>query len=96
MARLKWLPEALTDFYRLYQFLKDKDEKAAKNAADKILVGTNLLKISPRIGKPLPDETNRRELYVAFGASAYVILYLLEGSDTVVIVRVWHSKENRF
>lgn len=95
MAKLKWLPEAIDDFERLYFFLLDKDVDAANNAAHSILNGTDLLKVTPRIGRPMPDEDDRRELFLAFGAGAYVIRYKLESAETIVIIRVWHSRENR-
>lgn len=95
MARIKWLPEAIQDFERLYFFLLDKDSEAAKRAALNILSGSEILKLTPRIGRPMPDDGNRRELFMAFGAGAYVIRYKLEDENTVVILRVWHSRENR-
>lgn len=95
MAKVTWLPQALDDIERLYAFLKDKDREAAKRAAGCILKGVTLLKASPRIGRPMPDKTGRREVFVAFGAGAYVLRYMLEADDVVIIIRVWHSKENR-
>lgn len=95
MVKIKWLPEALNDVQRLYDFLYDKDINAAKRAALSILKGSSLLKTSPRIGRPMSDETGRRELFVAFGAGAYVLRYMLEDEHTAVIIRVWHSKEIR-
>jgi plasmid stabilization system protein ParE len=95
VAKVKWLPEAITDTERLYTFLKDKDIEAAARAANCILEGARLLATSPRVGHPMPDETGRRELFVAFGAGAYVLRYMLESVDIAVVIRVWHSKENR-
>ncbi len=95
MARIKWLPEAVQDFERLYFFLLDKDSEAAKRAVSNTLRGSKILKLTPRIGRPMPDDGNRRELFIAFGAGAYVTRYKLEGENTVVIIRVWHSRENR-
>lgn len=95
MAKVKWLPEAVNDFERLYFFLLDKDAAAAQNAASKILRGIELLKVTPRVGRPMPDEDDRRELFLAFGAGAYVIRYKLESAQTVNIIRVWHNKEIR-
>jgi plasmid stabilization system protein ParE len=43
----------------------------------------------------MQDETGRRELFIPFGASAYVLRYMQEDKDTVVVVRVWHSREIR-
>ena len=94
MARVRWLPEALGDIERLYQFLMDKDANAASRAAGCILDGAELIVRNPRIGRHMGDETDRRELFVAFGAGAYVLRYTLLNSSTVVIIRVWHSREN--
>lgn len=95
MTTIKWLPEAVADIERLYGFLKEKDSEAAARAAGRILEGVSILKESPRIGRPMPDETGRRELFVPFSAGAYVLRYMLENQNSVIIIRVWHSRENR-
>ncbi|HVC36323.1 MAG TPA: type II toxin-antitoxin system RelE/ParE family toxin [Candidatus Dormibacteraeota bacterium] len=95
MARIKWLPEAIDDFERLYYFLLGKDVDAAYKAANSILKGTDLLKDTPRIGRHMPDNDGKREIFVAFAAGAYVIRYKFEAEDTIVIIRIWHSRENR-
>lgn len=41
------------------------------------------------------DGTYRRELYLAFGAGAYVLRYIQNKDGNVVIIRVWHSREHR-
>ena len=94
MVRIKWLPDALEDFQRLYDFLYSKDTDAAARAASDILQASHILKTSPRIGRPMTESENR-ELFIAFGAGAYVIRYRLEDKNAVVVIRVWHSKENR-
>jgi len=43
---------------------------------------------------PLGDELKRRELYLAFGAWAYVLRYVLTEKN-IVVIRVWYSQENR-
>lgn len=40
------------------------------------------------------DDTGRREFFVLFGASAYVLRYRID-CDTVVVIRVWHNREAR-
>lgn len=64
-------------------------------AARVILDGAGLLKSMPEIGRPMNDETGRREVVLPFGAGAFVLRYMWDKSDTVVIIRVWHSRENR-
>ena len=104
MAEVKWLPEALDDLERLFAFLREKNPAAAARAAQTILDGADLLLTSPRLGRPpptpMPDRTQRRELFLPFASSAYVLpspqhSYLLEDDDTPVIIRVWHNREVR-
>jgi plasmid stabilization system protein ParE len=96
MAQIKWLPEAVTDLRRLHSFLQEYEQKAADNASGRILEGVKLLKVTPRLGRPMSnDDVVRRELFMSFGASAYVIRYRFESDNSVVIIRIWHSEENR-
>lgn len=95
MSEVKWLPEALADFERLHHFIYQKSPEAAARAASAILDGANLLKATPAIGRPMADKTGRRELYIPFNAGAYVLRYKIERETTAVIIRVWHSKEER-
>ena len=95
MAGLKWLPEALDDLERLFAFLRERNPSAAARAAQTILEGADLLLTSPRLGRPMSDHTQRRELFIPFAAGAYVLRYMLEDDDTPVIIRVWHSRELR-
>ena len=93
-AKVVWRERALGDIDRLYDFLFKKNEEAAVKVAQVILRGSSLLEESPRLGRPMADGTERRELFIPFGSSFYVLRYFL-ASDTVVIVRVWHGREDR-
>ena len=95
MNKLKWLPEALADVERLHEFLKDIDVQAANQCVESILKGSRLLKTTPHLGRPMSDGSGKRELFMQFGAGAYVLRYRLQDTDTVVIVRIWHSREDR-
>lgn len=92
--KLRWLPAAFQDIERLYEFLVEKDPNAAARAMEVILDGAEILEDMPEIGKPMNDDTSRRELYLPFGAGAYVLRYKLDG-EKIVIIRVWHSREHR-
>jgi plasmid stabilization system protein ParE len=91
---VRWLPPALDDIRRLYDFLLDKDPAAAGRAARAIRTGADRLVGSPEIGRPLADGTGRRELVIPFGAGAFVLRYRIR-DDTVVVIRVWHGREAR-
>ena len=92
--KVRWLPEAWQDTQRLYDFLLDQDPSAAGRAVDALLGGADRLAEMPEIGKPMGDDTGRRELYLPFGVGAYVLRYKID-RENVVIIRVWHSREHR-
>jgi plasmid stabilization system protein ParE len=72
-ARIVWRERALEDVNRLYDFLFEKDQGAAAKAAQVILRGSSLLEESPRLGRPMADGTQRRELFIPFGSGFYVL-----------------------
>lgn len=90
-----WLPEALADVERLHDFLKQKSPQTAERAARTILEGAEMLERAPEAGRPMADDTGRRELFLPFGAGSYVLRYRLDAARTVVVIRVWHSRQNR-
>jgi len=92
--KLIWLPEAKDDVDRLYIFLMDINPASAAKALQGILDGSQNLQEYPHSGKPMPDETGRREYFIPFGAGSYVLRYKLS-EETIVIIRVWHSREAR-
>lgn len=89
-----WLPETRDDILRLYDFLVDINPAAAARALQAIVRGADMLAENPEIGRPMSDGTRRRELFVPFGASAYVLRYRIE-NETIVVIRVWHGREER-
>jgi plasmid stabilization system protein ParE len=93
--RLVWLPEAQTDVRRLYDFPLGEAPSAAERAIRAIQLGAGKVLEFPRIGRPMEDETERRELFIPFGAGAYVLRYRIH-ADAIVIVRVWHSRQERW
>jgi len=94
MPQVIWLPEALADVERLHDFLAEKNAHAARNAMRCIQAAARQLETFPEIGRPLADRL-RREIFAAFGASAYVLRYRLDEQGRPVVVRVWHTRELR-
>lgn len=92
--KLLWLPEAKEDIARLHEFLKEKSPDAASRMVDLLLTGADQLLGFPEIGMPLGDELKRRDLFLTFGAGAYVLRYVLTEKN-IAVIRVWHSRENR-
>ena len=93
-AKVVWLPEALEDVARLYDFLAEMNPQAARNAAERIGDAARQLEDFPERGQPMEDGV-RRQVFANFGAGAYVIRYRRDDQGSVVVVRVWHSRERR-
>ena len=89
-----WLPDAITDLMRLRKFIQDKNPSAAQRAAIKIKEGALTLMGNPESGRPVEGLSSFREILIPFGAGNYVLRYR-EDNVTIVVVRVWHSKEER-
>ena len=95
MPEVRWLPEAEGDLKRLIAFLFEKNPSAAQRAAKSILDGCSLLASSPEIGRPMPDRDQWRELIIPFASGAYVLRYRQDERGSLVVTRVWHSREWR-
>jgi plasmid stabilization system protein ParE len=94
MPQVVWLPEALADLVRHFDFLRLKNKEAAAQAAQAIREAGFSLAEMPGKGAALQDGSGRRKLIVPFGRYGYVMLYVLE-SDRIVILRIYHGRENR-
>jgi plasmid stabilization system protein ParE len=89
-----WLPEAVRDVMRLRDFIRNKNQAAARRAATRIKEATQILTDNPEAGRPVEDLLSFRDLFIAFGAGNYVLRYREDGAR-IVIVRIWHSREER-
>lgn len=94
--KIGWLLAATKDVDRLREFIKKENPRAAKNAGLRILGAVDLLTKNPEAGMPSPDEDCEefRDLYAPFGKGGYTIRYRVK-QQVIVIVRVWHSREER-
>lgn len=89
-----FLPEAEADIDRLYEFLISKNPLAAQKAMLAIEEGIHLLLDNPQIGIEMTARPEYRQLFVPFGKSAYVLRYRIH-DETLIVVRVWHGREDR-
>ena len=95
MSKIIWLPEALEDIQRLRLFLEEKNPTAANRAGLILKAGAKRLVDFPERGYPMNDGTDRRELFLPFGTGGYILRYITD-MEVIVIIRAWHSKEQRF
>ena len=91
---LIWEYGAVEDLAKLRAFIESHNKTAASNAAQRILHAANLLLESPYLGRPLEDMPEFHELIIPFGQRGYVMRYRVE-KNTIIILRVWHARENR-
>lgn len=105
-SKIVWLPRALQRLDHLRDFLRKQSPEAAVKATRAILQTTQLLSRNPEAGSPVyvgddddPELTWFRDLIVPFGKNNYVLRYRIDENaveqHTVVIVQVWHSREDR-
>lgn len=95
--QITWLPEATKDVTRLREFIKQENPMAARKAGQRLLNAVNILLKNPKAGMPSPDADCEafRDLYASFGQGGYTIRYRIH-QHRIVIVRIWHSREERY
>ena len=91
---LRWLAEAKKDVARLRRFLRKESDFVISQVSMSIVNAAERLIEHPYIGVEMSDKSGRRELITRLGRSGYVIRYRVE-KGTVVIIRVWHTREQR-
>jgi plasmid stabilization system protein ParE len=89
---LKWKSKALGDLARLHEFLVGVNPQAAAKTVITITKTVKRLPENPRVGSRL-EEFNPQEVRRII-AGRYEIRYLIE-SETIYIVRLWHTREDR-
>ena len=95
MATVVYSARALDHIERAFQFLRDKDPGAARNAVTAIQSAVENLAAHPLVGRRLEGEL--RELIISYGRSGYVALYrFVVATDEVRILAIRHQREVGF
>lgn len=93
---VRWTPKASNDLHRLNAFLANKDLTTAETALASIHHAIGLLCDFPDIGRRHNVAETTREWFADFGKSSYVIRYRhSQEQAAIVILRIWHSREQR-
>ncbi len=90
---VRFRPAARRDVKRLAENFADAPPRIAEILILRLERAVLRLAVHPFIGRPLEHDDLRETLF-AYGKIRYVIRYFVTDTD-VVIVRVWHGKENR-
>ena len=91
--KLLYSYEAIGDLIRLREFIESKNPQAAQKVAEAIRKGISQLKTFPYLGVEVelaPDPEMIRDLIIG----NYIARYLIHEKQ-IVILRVWHHKEER-
>ena len=94
---VRFAPAAARDLQRLFDFLAERDAKAARRARPAIAKGIKFLHTFPfSCSKASPEHPLLRELIISFGANGYVALFEIEDSRTVTVLAIRHQREEDF
>jgi plasmid stabilization system protein ParE len=95
--KVRFTPEAEDDILRLYEFLAEKDVRAAERALAAISRAADFLSLSPyTCRKVATGDPVLREMLIPFGSAGYVALFEIELPATVTVLAVRHQREDDY
>jgi plasmid stabilization system protein ParE len=94
MSQVVWTETAIDDLNRHYDFIKLNNADAAVRAVQAIVSSGESLQQNPRRGRIVDEIASLRKLLVSFGKYSFIIHYVIL-EDDVVILRIYHGRENR-
>ncbi len=97
--RVEFSPEAVEDFEHVLERELNSptgDLEVAERALQAIKNGVELLALTPFSCRKVGSSPFLRELVIPFGASGYVALFEIVGSDRVIVGAVRHQREDDY
>jgi plasmid stabilization system protein ParE len=94
MSQIVWTQTAIDDLNRHYDFIKLNNADAAARAVQAIVSSGESLQKNPRRGAIVDEIAGLRKLVVFFAKYGFIIHYVIL-EDDVVILRIYHGRENR-
>jgi addiction module RelE/StbE family toxin len=88
--KVAYTARAGRDFIRLRDFIRKKNPQAAQKASRQLKKNIDALVSQPQMGTPVKELEDFRELV----ARDYIVRYRVL-SDEIVILNIWHGKEDR-
>jgi plasmid stabilization system protein ParE len=95
-VKLAFSREARGDLVRLRAFIAKHNPAAAERLARRLIQGIERLLRNPRLGRRVtvaPDQMAPEEIR-DWVVGEYVVRYLI-ADERIVVLRVWHGKEQR-
>jgi plasmid stabilization system protein ParE len=90
--RIKWTKNAVADLDRLHAFLAQVDGDAAAKAIQALVTAPERLLGFPRLGANVEGFENRDVRKIIVGR--YEMRYEV-AVDQIIILRIWHGREQR-
>lgn len=94
MSQIVWTDTAIDDLNRHYDFIKINNAEVASRALEAIVFSGESLQQNPRRGAVVNEKAGLRKLLVPFGKYGFIIHYIIL-EDDVVILNIYHGRENR-
>jgi plasmid stabilization system protein ParE len=95
MAQVVYSARSLAHIERAFQFLRDQNPAAARDAVTAIQSAVDNLAAHPLIGRRIEGEV--RELVISYGQTGYVALYrFVVPQNEVRILAIRHQRELGF
>lgn len=88
--KLQFTDRALQDLERLHEFVAEKNPAAADRIREQLLGSFQTLLAQPMSGKSVSSLPVRQWV-----SGNYVIRYLIDNDQRLIIVRLWHGREDR-
>jgi addiction module RelE/StbE family toxin len=92
--KIEWSAQALADLDRFADFLRDHFPALSAVVAREIMAKAALLSEHPLLGRALSGREEYRQAVLRVLNAAYVFQYRVT-KDRLVILRVFHGRENR-
>lgn len=92
MRRLRWSDKALSDLSRLHDFLASANPQAAASTVRALVAAPDRLLDHPRLGERLEEFAPRELRRLLVGR--YEMRYEIR-NDVVIVLRLWHTREER-
>ncbi len=93
-VELDWSLDALADLNRFARFLDEQFPELAARVADEIVVRADILRRYPKLGRPIGNREEYREIALQVLGGVYVFQYRYDGTG-ILMLRVFHSREMR-
>ncbi|MDE2141986.1 MAG: type II toxin-antitoxin system RelE/ParE family toxin [Elusimicrobia bacterium] len=90
--KLQWTSKGHDDLVLLHAFLAKSDPAAAARAARALVAAPERLLSQPRIGEALDGFEPREVRRLIVGR--YELRYEIR-SKIIIVIRIWHTRENR-